>query len=102
MTDGHTGRLEATLDDKHRIERFLSEIKTTAHLQHPHILAPFDSGEADGYLYYVMPYIDGETLAERLRRERQLGVDGTGCRSSSSFKPAAPMSSPSSPASTWS
>ncbi len=56
-------------------ERFLAEIRTTANLQHPHILPLFDSGEADGYLYYVMPFIDGETLAERLHRERQLGVD---------------------------
>ncbi len=56
-------------------ERFLSEIKTTANLQHPHILPLFDSGEADGYLYYVMPFIDGETLREKLDRERQLGVD---------------------------
>jgi hypothetical protein len=56
-------------------ERFLTEIKTTANLQHPHILALFDSGEADGFLYYVMPYVEGETLRERLERERQLGVD---------------------------
>lgn len=56
-------------------ERFLSEIRTTANLQHPHILALFDSGSADGYLYYVMPFIDGETLEDRLERERQLGVD---------------------------
>jgi serine/threonine-protein kinase len=56
-------------------ERFLAEIKTTANLQHPHILALFDSGEADGFLYYVMPFIEGETLRERLDRERQLGVD---------------------------
>jgi serine/threonine-protein kinase len=56
-------------------ERFLSEIKTTANLQHPHILALFDSGEAGGYLYYVMPYIDGETLREKLDREKQLGVE---------------------------
>jgi serine/threonine-protein kinase len=56
-------------------ERFLAEIKTTANLQHPHILPLFDSGEADGFLYYVMPYIDGETLAQKLARERQLGVD---------------------------
>ncbi len=56
-------------------ERFLAEIKTTANLQHPHILPLFDSGEADGYLYYVMPFIDGETLRERLDREKQLGVD---------------------------
>ena len=56
-------------------ERFLAEIQTTANLQHPHILPLFDSGEADGYLYYVMPYIDGETLRERLDREKQLGVE---------------------------
>jgi len=55
-------------------ERFLTEIQTTANLQHPHILALFDSGEAGGYLYYVMPYIDGETLREKLDREKQLGV----------------------------
>ena len=43
-------------------ERFVQEIKTTANLQHPHILPLFDSGEADSFLYYVMPFIDGETL----------------------------------------
>jgi eukaryotic-like serine/threonine-protein kinase len=56
-------------------DRFLSEIKTTANLQHPHILPLFDSGEADGFLFYVMPYVDGETLRQKLDRERQLGVD---------------------------
>ncbi|MCG6988471.1 MAG: serine/threonine-protein kinase [Gemmatimonadetes bacterium] len=56
-------------------ERFLAEIKTTANLQHPHILPLFDSGTADGFLYYVMPYIEGESLRERLDREKQLGVD---------------------------
>ena len=56
-------------------ERFLSEITTTANLQHPHILALFDSGNAEGYLYYVMPFIDGETLREKLDREKQLGVE---------------------------
>jgi Tol biopolymer transport system component len=56
-------------------ERFLTEIRTTAALQHPHILALFDSGEADGLLYYVMPYVEGETLRRRLERERQLPVD---------------------------
>jgi serine/threonine-protein kinase len=56
-------------------ERFVVEIKTTAALQHPHILPLFDSGEADGFLYYVMPFIDGETLRRRLDRETQLGVD---------------------------
>ena len=43
-------------------ERFLTEIRTTANLQHPHILALFDSGEADGFVYYVMPYVEGESL----------------------------------------
>jgi len=56
-------------------ERFVVEIKTTAALQHPHILPLFDSGEAGGFLYYVMPFIDGETLRDRLNRETQLGVD---------------------------
>jgi serine/threonine-protein kinase len=56
-------------------ERFVVEIKTTASLQHPHILPLFDSGEADGFLYYVMPYIEGVTIRERLNRETQLGVD---------------------------
>jgi serine/threonine protein kinase len=50
-------------------ERFLSEIQTTANLQHPHILPLFDSGEAGGYLYYVMPYVEGETLRDKLDRE---------------------------------
>ena len=56
-------------------ERFLSEIKTTAKLQHPHILPLLDSGAADGLLYYVMPYVSGETLRARLERERQLPID---------------------------
>jgi serine/threonine-protein kinase len=55
-------------------ERFLAEIKLTANLQHPHILPLFDSGEADGYLFYVMPFIEGETLRDRLNREKQLPV----------------------------
>jgi Tol biopolymer transport system component/tRNA A-37 threonylcarbamoyl transferase component Bud32 len=55
-------------------ERFLKEIELTANLQHPHILPLFDSGSADGLLYYVMPYVDGETLRTRLERERQLPV----------------------------
>ena len=56
-------------------ERFLVEIKTTANLTHPHILPLFDSGEADGFLFYVMPHIDGESLRERIDREKQLSVD---------------------------
>jgi Tol biopolymer transport system component len=55
-------------------ERFLSEIKTTARLQHPHILPLLDSGEAAGLLFYVMPYVSGETLRTRLERERQLPI----------------------------
>ena len=56
-------------------ERFLAEIKTTANLQHPHILPLFDSGEADSFLFYVMPYVEGESLRDRLKREHQLPVD---------------------------
>ncbi|MGI9042878.1 MAG: protein kinase domain-containing protein [Gemmatimonadaceae bacterium] len=55
-------------------ERFLSEIRTTARLQHPHILPLLDSGDAAGLLYYVMPLVTGETLRARLERERQLPV----------------------------
>jgi len=56
-------------------ERFLAEIKTTANLTHPHILPLFDSGEADSFLFYVMPHIEGESLRERIDREKQLPVD---------------------------
>jgi serine/threonine-protein kinase len=56
-------------------ERFLAEIKTTANLQHPHILPLHDSGSLDGFLFYVMPYIDGESLRDRLNREHQLPVN---------------------------
>src|SRR5262245_39477542 len=56
-------------------ERFLSEIRTTARLQHPHVLPLLDSGEADGLLYYVMPLVTGETLRHRLEREKQLPID---------------------------
>jgi len=55
-------------------ERFLSEIKTTANLQHPHILGLIDSGDADGLLYYVMPFVEGETVRDRISREKQLPV----------------------------
>jgi serine/threonine-protein kinase len=55
-------------------ERFLSEIKTTANLQHPHILPLFDSGVADSFLFYVMPFIEGESLRDRLTREKQLPI----------------------------
>ncbi len=56
-------------------DRFLSEIRTTAKLQHPHILPLLDSGSADTLLYYVMPYVRGETLRTRLERERQLPLE---------------------------
>jgi serine/threonine protein kinase/Tfp pilus assembly protein PilF len=56
-------------------DRFLREIKTAARLNHPHILPLHDSGEADGFLYYVMPYVEGESLRERLDREHQLPIE---------------------------
>ncbi|HET7585851.1 MAG TPA: protein kinase [Gemmatimonadaceae bacterium] len=55
-------------------ERFLKEIELTARLQHPHILPLFDSGTAEGLLYYVMPFVEGETLRARLAREKQLPI----------------------------
>jgi len=55
-------------------DRFLAEIRTTANLRHPHILPLFDSGEADGLLFYVMPLAEGETLRTRLDRDRQLPI----------------------------
>ncbi|MFL5519988.1 MAG: protein kinase domain-containing protein [Gemmatimonadales bacterium] len=55
-------------------ERFLSEIKTTANLQHPHILPLHDSGECDGFLFYVMPLVEGESLRDRLTHEKQLPI----------------------------
>jgi tetratricopeptide (TPR) repeat protein/tRNA A-37 threonylcarbamoyl transferase component Bud32 len=56
-------------------ERFLREIEILARLNHPHILSLLDSGQADGLLYYVMPYVEGETLRERLTRESQLPIE---------------------------
>ena len=56
-------------------ERFVVEIKTTAAMSHPHILPLFDSGTADGFLFYVMPYIQGETIREKLNRETQFGIE---------------------------
>ena len=57
------------------VDRFLAEIQVTANLQHPNLLPLFDSGEAQGLLFYVMPYVEGETLRGRLEREKQLPVD---------------------------
>ena len=66
--------LHSDLDAALGGERFLTEIRTTARLQHPHILPLLDSGEADGLLYYVMPLVTGETLRTRLERERQIPI----------------------------
>jgi len=57
------------------VERFLAEIKVTANLQHPNLLPLFDSGEAGGLLFYVMPYVDGESLRAKLMREKQFPID---------------------------
>lgn len=56
-------------------DRFLQEIRIAARLDHPHILALIDSGSADGFLYYVLPYVRGESLRQRLIREKQLGIE---------------------------
>ena len=58
-------------------KRFLREIKVTANLQHPHILPLHDSGEAGGFLYYVMPFVAGASLREKLKREKQLSIEET-------------------------
>jgi len=62
--------LAATLGE----ERFFREIHVAAQLQHPHILPLLDSGEADGFFYYVMPYVEGESLRERLAQHGELPV----------------------------
>ncbi|HSH76012.1 MAG TPA: protein kinase [Longimicrobiales bacterium] len=77
-------------------ERFLAEIRTTASLQHPHILPLFDSGEADGFLYCLMPYVNGESLRQVLDREGQLrsgssvtsGASGPGGRPTADRHPS--------------
>ena len=56
-------------------DRFLNEIRITARLDHPHILTLIDSGEANGFLYYVMPFVRGESLRDKLNRETQIGLD---------------------------
>src|SRR5215217_5943967 len=56
-------------------ERFLREIKLAARLNHPHILPLFDSGQAEAFLYYVMPYVEGESLREKLDRDQQLAIE---------------------------
>jgi serine/threonine protein kinase len=56
-------------------ERFLREVGIAAKLNHPHILALYDSGQAEEFLYYVMPHVEGESLRDKLNREKQLSVD---------------------------
>ncbi len=56
-------------------ERFLREIQIAARLHHPHVLALYDSGEAGGFLFYVMPHVEGESLRDRLERDMQLPID---------------------------
>src|SRR2546422_8107477 len=56
-------------------ERFLQEIRISARLDHPHILTLIDSGAADGLLYYVLPFVRGESLRDKLNREKQLGLE---------------------------
>ncbi len=72
-------------------ERFLAEIQVTANLTHPHILPLFDSGEADRFLFYVMPYVEGESLQERIDREGQLAGAITFDQSIRSLAPAGRM-----------
>ncbi len=67
-------RLAATLSDRYRVDRFLREIQLAARLSHPHILPLFDSGDADGTLFYVMPVVDGQSLRDRLDAQRQLPI----------------------------
>ncbi len=57
------------------IDRFVREVELTSQLEHPNILSIFDAGEADGFLYYVMPLIEGESLRDRLNRETQLPME---------------------------
>jgi len=57
------------------VERFLAEIRVTANLQHPNLLPLFDSGEVDGLLFYVMPFVEGQSLRARLEQEKQLPVE---------------------------
>ncbi len=57
------------------MDRFVREVELTSQLEHPNILSIFDAGEADGFLYYVMPVVEGESLRDRLNRETQLPLD---------------------------
>ena len=72
---GLTQVLKAELAAVVGAERFLAEIETTANLTHPHILPLHDSGEADGFLFFVTPFIEGDTLRDKIDREKQLGIE---------------------------
>src|ERR1700675_1643707 len=67
--------VQPDLAESVKAERFLREIQIAAKLSHPHILPLYDSGVVDGLLYYVMPYVEGESLRDRLHREKQLPLD---------------------------
>ena len=67
--------LKPDLSSELGADRFVREIKLAARLTHPHILPLFDSGEVDGFLYYVMPVVEGESLRDRIRREKQLSIE---------------------------
>src|SRR6476620_5049112 len=67
--------LRADLSAMIGTERFLAEVRIAAKLDHPHILTLIDSGSADGILYYVLPYVRGESLRAKLDREKQLSVE---------------------------
>jgi eukaryotic-like serine/threonine-protein kinase len=67
--------LEAEVASAIGTDRFLREIEIAARFQHPHILALHESGDSGGFLYYVMPYVEGESLRQRLVREKQLPLD---------------------------
>ena len=67
--------LASALSDRYATDRFLQEIELTAKLQHPQILPLYEAGEVEGFLYYVMPYVAGESLREQLDREGKLSLD---------------------------
>ncbi len=75
-------------------ERFLREIKITAQLNHPHILSLLDSGDADGFLFYVMPYVEGESLRDRLNREKQRSKRNGGPRTATTTSASPQLTAP--------
>ncbi len=72
-------------------ERFLQEIRISAKLDHPHILTLIDSGESDGFVWYVLPYVRGESLRGKLTREKQLSIEK---RCASQLRSRAPWTTP--------